>query len=98
LGVPASLISAAAKLAGKPSLNFDATAATKQADTLASDNQKAKLADVANALILAYCQGVTAMSGVDLAQKTSALTRYGEVVIESLQAKAAALPAAPAAK
>jgi hypothetical protein len=38
------------------------------------------------------------MSGVDLAQKTSALTRYGEVVIESLQAKAAALPAAPAAK
>jgi len=97
-GVPAALASAAAKLEGKPSLNFDATAATKQADTLASENQKAKLADVANALILAYCQGVNAMSGVDLAEKTSALTRYGEVVIESLQAKAAAQPPAPAAK
>jgi hypothetical protein len=95
-GVPASLVSAATKLAGKPSLNFDAAAATQQADTLASDNQKAKLADVANALILVYCQGVNAMSGADLAQKTSALTRYGEVVIESLQAKAAAQPPAPA--
>jgi mono/diheme cytochrome c family protein len=97
-GVPASLVSAAAKLAGKPSLNFDATAATKQADSLASENQKTKLADVANALILAYCQGVNAMSGVDLAEKTSALTRYGEVVIESLQSRAAAQPPAPAAK
>ena len=72
------------------------TSASQQADTLASDNQKAKLADVANALILVYCQGVNAMSGADLAQKTSALTRYGEVVIESLQAKAAAQPPAPA--
>ena len=52
----------------------------------------------ANALILAYCQGVTAISDADLAEKTSALTRYGEVVIESLQAKAAAQSPAPAAK
>jgi hypothetical protein len=39
---------------------------------------------------------VSAISGADLAQKTSALTRYGEVVIESLQAKAATLPPVPA--
>jgi hypothetical protein len=65
---------------------------------LATQNPKAKLADVANALILAYCQGVSGLSGLEPAQKTAAMTRYGEVVIEALQAKAAAQPAAPAAK
>jgi hypothetical protein len=95
-GVSTQLIDAATKLEGKADLNISADAATAQANTLATQNPKAKLADVANALILAYCQGVSAISGADLAQKTSALTRYGEVVIESLQAKAATLPPAPA--
>jgi mono/diheme cytochrome c family protein len=97
-GVPATLLSAAAKLAGKPDLNITAQAATAQANSLATQEPKAKLADVANALILAYCQGVSALTGIDQAQKTAALTRYGEVVIEALQAKAAAQPPPPAAK
>jgi hypothetical protein len=97
-GVPATLLSAAAKLAGKPDLNITAQAATTQANNLATQDPKAKLADVANALILAYCQGVSGITGVDQAQKTAALTRYGEVVIEALQAKAAAQPPPPAAK
>jgi hypothetical protein len=41
---------------------------------------------------------VSGLSGLEPAQKTAAMTRYGEVVIEALQAKAAAQPAAPAAK
>jgi mono/diheme cytochrome c family protein len=97
-GVPASLLDAATKLEGKPDFNIGSQAASTQADTLATQNPKAKLADVANALILAYCQGVSGLSGLEPAQKTAAMTRYGEVVIEALQAKAAAQPAAPAAK
>src|SRR5262245_57428268 len=97
-GVPATLLAAATRLAGKPDLNITAQAATAQASDLATPQPKAKLADVANALILAYCQGVTGLAGIDQGQKTAALTRYGEVVIEALQAKAAAQPPAPAAK
>ena len=96
-GVPSSLLDAATKLAGKADLNFSAQAATTQANNLATQNPKAKLADVANALILTYCQGVSALTGIDPAQKTAAMTRYGEVVIEALQAKADARPPAPAA-
>jgi hypothetical protein len=40
---------------------------------------------------------VSALTGIDPAQKTAAMTRYGEVVIEALQAKADAQPPAPAA-
>jgi mono/diheme cytochrome c family protein len=96
-GVPSSLLDAAAKLEGKADLNISAQAATVQANNLAGQNPKAKLADVANALILAYCQGVSALTGIDPAQKTAAITRYGEVVIEALQAKADAQLPAPAA-
>ena len=60
--------------------------------TLATQNPKAKLADVANALILAYCQGAERALRAEPAQKTAAMTRYGEVVIEALRAKAAAQP------
>src|SRR5262245_11264788 len=97
-GLPKALLDAATKLEGKPELNVTAQTATTQANDLATQNSKTKLADVANALILAYCQGVSGLAGVDQAQKTAALTRYGEVVIEALQAKAAAQPPAPAAK
>jgi mono/diheme cytochrome c family protein len=96
-GVPASLLDAAAKLEGKPDPNISSQTATGQANDLATQNPKAKLAEVANALILAYCQGVSRLSGLEPAQKTAAMTRYGEVVIEALQAKAATLPPAPIA-
>ena len=97
-GVPAALLAAAAKLQGKADPNLTADAAKAQANALATQDSKARLADVANALILAYCQGVSGLTGLDPAQKTAAVTRYGEVVIEALQTKAAALPPAPAAK
>jgi mono/diheme cytochrome c family protein len=97
-GVPASLLDAATKLEGKPDLGLDSQTASAQADALATQNPKAKLADVANALILAYCKGVSGLGRLEPAQKTAAMTRYGEIVIEALQAKAAAQPAAPAAK
>jgi mono/diheme cytochrome c family protein len=86
--VAPNLVKAAQAVAGKPNLNFLAKDAIAQADTMAAQNPTAKPADVANALILAYCQGVVGVSGVDVAQKQAGLARYGEVVIEELQKRA----------
>ena len=55
--VPASLVAAAVQIRGKPDLNFLAPAAIAQADSMLAQNPKAKPADLANALILAYCEG-----------------------------------------
>ena len=51
-------------------------------------NPKAKLADLANALILAFCEGVAGLSSARDVEKTGALMRYGEEVIQRLQLKA----------
>jgi mono/diheme cytochrome c family protein len=83
--VPRALVTAAAEIASKPELNFRASDAVAQADAMVKRNPTAKLADVANALILAYCRGVSGLTGVTIAEKQAALERYGENVIESLQ-------------
>ena len=72
--------------------------AIAQADRMLAGNPKAKLADLANALILAYCEGVTALPDVRDVEKTAALMRYGEEVIQRLQLKAELKERAPAAK
>jgi hypothetical protein len=63
-----------------------------------AQNPKAKPADLANALILAYCEGVAGLSGVGDVEKTAALVRYGEQVIQEIQLKVEAKERAPAAK
>jgi mono/diheme cytochrome c family protein len=96
--VPASLVAAAAQIRGKPDVNFLAPAAIAQADSMLAQNPKAKPVDLANALILAYCEGVVDLSGVGDAEKTGALIRYGQEVIQELQLKADTNERAPAAK
>jgi mono/diheme cytochrome c family protein len=96
--VPATLVAAAAQIAGKPDLNFLAPAAIAQADSMLAQNPKAKPVDLANALILAYCEGVVHLSGVGEAEKSGALVRYGQEVIQELQLKAETKERAPAAK
>jgi len=96
--VPASLVAAAAQIRGKPDVNFFAPAAIAQADRMLAQNPKAKPVDLANALILAYCEGVVDLSGVGDAEKTGALIRYGQEVIQELQLKAETKERAPAAK
>jgi hypothetical protein len=61
-------------------------------------NSKAKPADLANALIMAYCEGIAGLSGVGDVEKTAALMRYGEQVIQEIQLKVEAKERAPAAK
>jgi hypothetical protein len=96
--VPAKLVAAAAQIAGKPDLNLSAPAAIRQADTMLAQNPQAKPADLANALILAYCEGVMGLAGVGDVEKTAALMRYGEQVIQELQLKVETGERAPAAK
>ena len=62
--VPQALVAAAAQIAGKPDPNFPATAAIAQADRCSRQIPKAKPADLANALILAFCEGVAGLAGV----------------------------------
>jgi len=96
--VPSSLVATATQIRGKPDLNFPAPAAIAQADNMLAQNPKAKPADLANALILAYCEGVVDLTGVGDAEKTGALVRYGQEVIQELQLKAETTERAPAAK
>jgi mono/diheme cytochrome c family protein len=96
--VPAPLVAAATPIVGKPELNFTAPTAIAQADTMLAQNPKARPADLANALILAYCQGVVGLAGVGDAEKSGALTRYGQEVIQELQLKAETKERPPAAK
>ena len=86
--VPASLVAVAVQIRGKPDLNFLAPAAIAQADSMLAQNPKAKPADLANALVLAYCEGVVDLSSVGDAEKSGALVRYGQEVIQELQLKA----------
>jgi hypothetical protein len=86
--VPETLVDQAQQLIGKPDLAFRGEEAATQANSLATKNATAKLANVANALILAFCRGTEAVSGVDLAQKQAALSRYGDEVIGALQTRA----------
>ena len=95
--VPAALVAAAAQIRGKPDLNVLAPAAIAQADALLAQNPKAKPVDLANALILAYCEGVVDLSGAGDAEKTGALIRYGEEIIQELQLKAETTERAPVA-
>jgi mono/diheme cytochrome c family protein len=96
--VPATLVAAAAQVAGKPDVNLSAPAAIGQADAMLAQNPQAKPADLANALILAYCEGVVGLAGVGDVEKSAALMRYGEQVIQELQLKVEAKERAPAAK
>jgi len=86
--VPATLVAAAVQVVGKPDVNFSAPAAIAQADAMLGKNPKAKPADLANALILAYCQGVVGLKGVGDVEKSGALLRYGQEVIQEFQLKA----------
>jgi hypothetical protein len=96
--VPQALVAAAVEIRGKPDVNFLASDAIAQADRMLAQHPKVKPADLANALILAYCEGVAGLAGVRDVEKSGALMRYGEEVIQRLQLKAEMQEAAPAAR
>lgn len=96
--VPSALVAAATQIRGRTDVNFPAPAAIAQADDMLAKHPKAKPADLANALILAYCEGVVGLPGVGGVAKTGALMRYGQEVIQALQLKAETKARPPAAR
>jgi mono/diheme cytochrome c family protein len=94
--VPKELVSKAAAALGKPKLPVGgvATVATR----FAMRNPKATPADLANALIAAYCPLVTAGRSFDPAERFSWLEGFGEQVIQTLQIRTMGLNVEPAAQ
>lgn len=83
--VPASLRAAAASLLGTPALPVSGNKGGDLARELAAKNPTARLADVANALILAYCGRVAAGAGLEPAQQHAFVEGFGQQVIQTLQ-------------
>ncbi|MEW6122161.1 MAG: c-type cytochrome [Pseudomonadota bacterium] len=83
--VPKALVDAAVTLVGKPAIPVTGDAATRFATTLLQQNPKARRADVANALIVAYCPLVTAKPNTVVAEQYSLLTNFGQQVVQTLQ-------------
>ncbi len=72
-------------LLGKPALPLSGDKATQLAGALATTNPKARLSDVANALIASYCTLVVADASLEPAQQHGWMEQFGEQVIETLQ-------------
>ncbi|HSI39017.1 MAG TPA: cytochrome c [Xanthobacteraceae bacterium] len=83
--VPEALAGTASTLLGTPTLPLSGDAATRLAGALATTNPKARLADIANALIAGYCTLVVADASLEPAQQHGWIEQFGEQVIEALQ-------------
>ncbi len=83
--VPKPLADAAVSLLGTVKPPIAGEAVKTFAVTLAQQNPKARRADVANALILAYCPAVAALPGNSIAEQNNLLNSYGQQVINTLQ-------------
>jgi hypothetical protein len=94
--VPNDLVTNAQALIGKPTLPMQGSASAELASTMATQNPKAAPADVANALIAAYCSTVTAAASADPiqqgfpAQGFGWVQGFGQQVIQTLQLRAVA--------
>jgi mono/diheme cytochrome c family protein len=85
--VPQDLVAKAAALLGTPTLPVPGNAASDLADAFAAQNPKAAPANLANALITAYCTAVTVNSATEPSLKRAWLLDFGSQVIQSLQAR-----------
>ena len=83
--VPDDLVLKASAALGKPKVPVSGVATVALTTRLAMQNPKSAPADLANALIAAYCPAVAADTAVDTAQRFSWLEGFGEQVIQTLQ-------------
>ncbi len=93
--VPDDLVLKASAALGKPKLPVGGVETVALTNRLAIQNPKAAPADLANALIAAYCPAVNADTSVDTAQRFSWVEGFGEQVIQTLQMRAMAAPDQP---
>jgi hypothetical protein len=85
--VPQDIVAKATTLLGKPSLPIAGNAASELATNFATQNPKAAPADLANALITAYCSAVTADTSVEQARQRAWMLDFGSQVIQTLQSR-----------
>jgi hypothetical protein len=94
--VPNDLVTKAQALVDKPKLPIQGSTSAELAATLATQNPKAAPADVANALIAAYCATVAAAVSAEPAEPDASVQGFGWVegfgqqVIQTLQLRAVA--------
>jgi mono/diheme cytochrome c family protein len=94
--VPKDLVTKAQALIGKPTLPVPGSTSAELATTLATQNPKAAPADVANALIAAYCSTVAAAGSAGPPAPDAAVQGFGWVegfgheVIQALQLRVVA--------
>ena len=94
--VPEELVTKARTALGKPKLPVGGVATAALTTRFAAQNPKATPADLANALIAAYCPEVTAGRSIDPAERFSWLEGFGEQVIQTLQIRTMGLNVEPA--
>jgi mono/diheme cytochrome c family protein len=94
--VPKELVTKAAAALGKPKLPVGGVATVALTTRFATQNPKAIPADLANALIAAYCPVVTTGRSIDTAERFSWLEGFGEQVIQTLQMRTMGLNVEPA--
>ncbi|MFG1288583.1 c-type cytochrome [Xanthobacter versatilis] len=83
--VPADLSAAATKLLGTPKPPMAGDAISTLATTLYQQNPKAPPADVANALIAAYCRVVVAEPNTTVADQNELLNGFAGQAVQALQ-------------
>ncbi|MBV8740060.1 MAG: cytochrome c [Alphaproteobacteria bacterium] len=86
--VPTDLVAQAETLIGNPPLPVAGTAARQLAMALAAKDQTAAPANLANALILSYCQLVTKDRAVDAGRQRAWLLDFSTQAIQALQQRA----------
>ena len=85
--VPQDIVAKATALLGRPSLPIMGNAASELATNFGTQNPKAAPADLANALITAYCSAVTADTSVGEARQRAWMLDFGSEVIQTLQSR-----------
>jgi mono/diheme cytochrome c family protein len=88
--LPQDILAAATALLGKPSLPIPGNSAGALAATFATQNPKAAPANLANALITAYCSAVTANTSVEQALQRAWVLDFGSQVIQTLHSRSLA--------
>jgi len=88
--LPQNIVAAATALLGKQSLPIPGNSASELATNFATQDPKAAPANLANALITAYCSAVTADTSVEQALKRAWVMDFGAQVIQTLQSRSLA--------
>jgi len=85
--VPHDIVAKATTLLGRPNVPIPGNAASELATNFVTQNPKAAPADLANALITAYCSAVIADTSIEEARQRAWVHEFGSQVIQTFQSR-----------